>query len=128
MTEQEIVEELIYRSYRNNRLQFPKIEWFRWKDCGAKWKKWKSVLGWKLMAQKHLRDNFPQTTSIRIPEGLKEKMKVLLDALNERAGVHITRSEFMVMATKYYLKYLFNSKDEAELQSKLTEFVDNPPE
>lgn len=31
MTEQEIVEELIYRSYRNNRLQFPKIEWFRWK-------------------------------------------------------------------------------------------------
>ena len=68
-------------------------------------------------------------TSIRLPEGMKEAIEQLLDYLNKKTGIHLTRSEFIVTAIQFYLMHCLEAKSGPAIRDKLIQCkieVDSP--
>ncbi len=68
-------------------------------------------------------DNFPMMTSIRLPDGLKKNIEVLLLEINIKTGLHINRSEFICSSIEYYLRYLLDANSEDNLKTRLEEYL-----
>lgn len=53
---------------------------------------------------------YPNVTSIRLPDGFKHALDLFLNTFQTQTGAYISRSEFMVTATYWYLDHLINSQ------------------
>ena|SRR3990167_10527969 len=53
---------------------------------------------------------YPNVTSIRLPDGFKQALDLFLNSFQAKTGTYISRSEFMVTATYWYIDHLINSQ------------------
>src|SRR3990167_4266821 len=60
-----------------------------------------------VMGRPQIQD-YPNVTSIRLPEGFKQALDLFLNTLHRDTGVYFSRSEFMVTATYWYLEHLLS--------------------
>ena len=72
--------------------------------------------------------NYPNVTSIRLPDGFKAAVNSFLKSLNHETGVYMSRSEFMVVSTYWYLSHLMDMGEAtpAEIQKHIKMFARDP--
>ena len=55
---------------------------------------------------------YPNVTSIRLPDGFKQTLDQFLTTFQSQTGTYISRSEFMVVATYWYIDHLLQANVE----------------
>ena len=55
---------------------------------------------------------YPNVTSIRLPDGFKQTLDQFLTSFQDQTGTYISRSEFMVVSTYWYIDHLLQANVE----------------
>jgi hypothetical protein len=72
--------------------------------------------------------NFPNVSSIRLPDDFRSAVDLFLKTLNTDTGLYMSRSEFMVVSTYWYLDHLIESDSDCVelLRKDIKKYSRNP--